>query len=364
MGGNLSNSARLRQSLDGAGIPGLLETKDLRVWNENCPPAILVPSMLLVLDFGRGWGTPFDGTRETATTSPERRTMLLTSESDYPVSWFRLPQDSRPSTAVLRQSVLRACREAARADGSFTDGCRAIAARCQQSRTSAHSRLLELEELGFLIWKDGRRFIQTLEQPPSLSLESPRMVKTEDVTCSCGVVFTKPTWSDKRYCSLPCAARFRVVAEKPKKPKPVKKRVPRIIHPCAECGADTTRRTYCSGRCYARRHAKSRAERHRELGIPHIPNSKRRRIYKRDDDICQLCGAYVDIDLAGTTEPMAPCLAHIVARSKGGSDDDDNLQTAHVLCNILQGVGTPDEFVARIIKCRPILEAWARKTGS
>lgn len=88
---------------------------------------------------------------------------------------------------------------------------------------------------------------------------------------------------------------------------------------------------------------------------------QRKRIFKRDDDICQLCGAYTNPDLRGTLEPMAPCLAHVVARSRGGDDSDDNLQTAHVLCNIVQGTSSPDQFAARLKECEPILQAWQRR---
>ena len=91
-----------------------------------------------------------------------------------------------------------------------------------------------------------------------------------------------------------------------------------------------------------------------------VTRAQRRRVFKRDDDVCQLCGQYVDINLTGTLEAMAPCVGHIVARSAGGDDSDDNIQTCHNICNWIQGTSRPEEFAQKLRQCEPIFQAWQR----
>ena len=55
-------------------------------------------------------------------------------------------------------------------------------------------------------------------------------------------------------------------------------------------------------------------------------------IYERDGWVCHLCDDPVD-RVADFNDDFAPSLDHLKPRSKGGSDDPDNLATAHRLCN-------------------------------
>lgn len=54
-----------------------------------------------------------------------------------------------------------------------------------------------------------------------------------------------------------------------------------------------------------------------------VPKSVRKAVYKRDNYTCQSCGAKEDITID-----------HIVPRSKGGSNDVNNLQTLCESCNL------------------------------
>lgn len=75
---------------------------------------------------------------------------------------------------------------------------------------------------------------------------------------------------------------------------------------------------------------------------------KRRRIYERDGYICQICHEPTEPD-TDVMHPWHPSLDHIVPRSQGGSDDDDNLRTAHRWCNSARGdlsYYTDDDFAA------------------
>ena len=60
---------------------------------------------------------------------------------------------------------------------------------------------------------------------------------------------------------------------------------------------------------------------------------QRARIYERDGFACVYCGADGDLTLD-----------HIIPRSRGGSDDDDNLATACRRCNCRKGARTPLEW--------------------
>lgn len=53
--------------------------------------------------------------------------------------------------------------------------------------------------------------------------------------------------------------------------------------------------------------------------------NKRYRIFNRDKCICQICGRPVDFG--------SFTLDHIVPRSSGGNNEDNNLQVTHKLCN-------------------------------
>jgi len=69
----------------------------------------------------------------------------------------------------------------------------------------------------------------------------------------------------------------------------------------------------------------------------------RSRILQRDNYTCYLCGRY-----------GADSVDHIIARTNGGSDNDDNLAAAHLTCNMMKGV--------KMVKASENL-AWAESVG-
>ena len=56
-------------------------------------------------------------------------------------------------------------------------------------------------------------------------------------------------------------------------------------------------------------------------------------VFERDDWLCGLCGAQVDKDLVWP-DPMSASLDHIIPLSRGGAHKLDNVQLAHLACNI------------------------------
>lgn len=59
-------------------------------------------------------------------------------------------------------------------------------------------------------------------------------------------------------------------------------------------------------------------------------------IYDRDRGICGICNAKVDFSIKAPN-PLAPSVDHIRPVSKGGSDTFDNIQIAHLGCNLRKG---------------------------
>lgn len=59
-------------------------------------------------------------------------------------------------------------------------------------------------------------------------------------------------------------------------------------------------------------------------------------IYERDIWLCGLCVTPVDPDSAWP-DPMSPSLDHIIPLSKGGTHTYENVQLAHLTCNVSKG---------------------------
>jgi 5-methylcytosine-specific restriction endonuclease McrA len=59
-----------------------------------------------------------------------------------------------------------------------------------------------------------------------------------------------------------------------------------------------------------------------------------RELAQRDGSDCGICGLPVDMTLARSDGLDCPSVDHIVPRSLGGSHDAENLQLAHLSCNM------------------------------
>lgn len=78
----------------------------------------------------------------------------------------------------------------------------------------------------------------------------------------------------------------------------------------------------------------ARLSRKRENAKPRSMEYQKHRaeVYERDRFICQICFIKVEPD-AHVSSDTYPCLDHIDRQIEGGSDDPDNLRTAHRWCN-------------------------------
>lgn len=108
---------------------------------------------------------------------------------------------------------------------------------------------------------------------------------------------------------------------------------------CPECGTlwCATRgcgKIYCTERC--RRQERERRRGHRKHAVA---------VFERDAYTCWLCGKLTS-KRWDARDPLSPTLDHLIPQSLGGTDDPDNLGTAHAICNSTRG--------ARMITALPI----------
>lgn len=127
--------------------------------------------------------------------------------------------------------------------------------------------------------------------------------------------------------------RKRELREQERKKKP---------HPCPVCGTMTTRPKYCCKACYLKANM-AQHEYRRRLRISKVNNDKDinlKGLFIRDKGICSICGKQCDFDdyqikngafVAGNSYPS---IDHIIPLSKGGTHTWDNIQLAHMICNI------------------------------
>ena len=75
-----------------------------------------------------------------------------------------------------------------------------------------------------------------------------------------------------------------------------------------------------------------------------ISKSKRRRIYEKSNFRCNYCGVETTKH-DGKHSPTHAVIDHIVPKSRGGGNEDDNLQLLCSTCNSRKGTKTMDEFI-------------------
>lgn len=60
-------------------------------------------------------------------------------------------------------------------------------------------------------------------------------------------------------------------------------------------------------------------------------------LMERDKGICQLCHEPIEDRLFGKRDPGMPSIDHVIPLARGGSHALDNLQLAHLQCNLSKG---------------------------
>lgn len=149
---------------------------------------------------------------------------------------------------------------------------------------------------------------------------APVQTVAELLTCRCGAAFLSER-ADLRWCDDCRTAghhRYRPVDDS-------ERTCPQCGGPFVAAFTGGRRRSYCSLKCA-------------NLARPdfRISPAERRAIYRRDAFLCHLCGYRVR-PRQQTGEPWSASLDHLTPRSRGGTDDVDNLATCHLWCNVMRG---------------------------
>jgi 5-methylcytosine-specific restriction endonuclease McrA len=101
------------------------------------------------------------------------------------------------------------------------------------------------------------------------------------------------------------------------------------IRPLMLCSADCRAHHFRQIRIADKKYRRAMERAAIRLGEPVPPTA----IYSRDDWICQICNDPVNRQ-ARHPDPMSVSLDHIIPLAKGGTHTYDNLQCAHLVCNI------------------------------
>lgn len=116
------------------------------------------------------------------------------------------------------------------------------------------------------------------------------------------------------------------------------------IYLCRYCGKPFTahygdkRRRYCSDECDLRHNGRIGAHirRARMVGNGPIEIVDHVVVFNRDGWVCGICGKKVNRDRI-YPDPKSPSLDHIIPIANGGSHTYQNVQLAHLRCNIMKG---------------------------
>lgn len=117
------------------------------------------------------------------------------------------------------------------------------------------------------------------------------------------------------------------------------------LHRCPVCGTITDNKIYCSQKCYAKAHERTKdANRRKKIKNAIIDKDiSLEKLYKRDNGICSICGGKCDWSdhqyrgryfIVGKTYPT---IDHVIPLAKGGTHSWDNVKLAHHSCNTAKG---------------------------
>ena len=152
----------------------------------------------------------------------------------------------------------------------------------------------------------------------------------------CGERFDAPMHKSK-FCSRRCKDRAK--SARLKAQRLASKETRQCVF-CKEAMPKESRidKKFCSDECQRKaRFNTSRAQRRMRIPVGGTEQTvSRLAIYERDNWTCLLCGEPVDRDRRHP-DPMCASLDHVVPVSMGGTNDAENFQTSHLVCNLRAG---------------------------
>lgn len=178
--------------------------------------------------------------------------------------------------------------------------------------------------------------------------------KVERVCVGCGVTFSVRADSATRYCTIRCHNLSTRGIDPSAPPKPKRRRKSEVRKRAERRAAKAARGTsggnlvWIQGRCLvceehfppspglASRYCSPDCRAVSRRRSSWIGYAARLAVYERDEWVCQICKEPVD-RAAHHMDDWAPTLDHITPRSRGGSDEGENLRLAHRWCNSVRG---------------------------
>jgi len=93
---------------------------------------------------------------------------------------------------------------------------------------------------------------------------------------------------------------------------------------------------YCRNCALVRRRERYRVKTAKRQGVAKPARLSADALIERDGNLCRLCNTEIDLTLARNSR-WGATIDHIVPLSLGGSDEIENMQLAHWICNIKKG---------------------------
>lgn len=228
---------------------------------------------------------------------------------------FLFPRNARVSDGL--SSWCKACHaEAVRRSPSYIAKLGGTPHPCVTCGTTTESR---------------RKYCSPSCIPSRIPKRKPRLIA---VCPTCEQTFTAPR-SDSTYCSKRCAPSWRTSSDRYNARRMAERAKQRGS--CLECGKAWAgrKRKFCSLACQVEYHRSHERHAYRaRLHLARVERVSRQRVFERDQRVCQLCYAPVDLSLRG---PEGPSLDHIIPLSRGGEHSYANVQLAHFRCNSRKG---------------------------
>lgn len=148
--------------------------------------------------------------------------------------------------------------------------------------------------------------------------------------------------ADAKFCSTRCSTRFRRLNPDGSCSTDG---CPRTSEARGLCAACWKREGRAAGRIAAdpwseRRKANYQKRRALKMQLP-ADDIRPADVYERDEWVCGLCSEPVEHTLSWP-DPMSPSLDHVLPLSKGGHHVMENVQLAHLSCNVRKGARTEE----------------------
>ena len=115
-----------------------------------------------------------------------------------------------------------------------------------------------------------------------------------------------------------------------------------LYRTCEVCGKEfktTKENRFICKACLPNDNKSNHRKRARYYGVDYVPGISISALMGRDNNTCQICGGLCDINdnRWGHFGPLHPSIDHTIPMSAGGGHTWENVQLAHMICNLRKG---------------------------